>query len=108
MISFVTGCQEIRHLIEMRSWTFITNHGAVLALIGQRAQITAREIAAELRITERTVMRIIGDLESEGYIRRRREGRLNRYEVDTQAPLRRHNNRDVVVGELLRVLHDDD
>jgi len=53
-------------------------------------------------------MRIIGDLETEGYIRRRREGRLNRYEVDTQAPLRRHSNRDVVVGELLRVLYDDD
>ena len=92
----------------MRSWTFITNHGAVLALIGRHGQITAREIAAELHITERTVMRIIGDLETEGYIGKRREGRLNRYQVNTQAPLRRHDIRDVVVGDLLGVLYDDD
>jgi hypothetical protein len=34
----------------MPKWTFITNHGAVLALIDQRRQITAREIAATLEL----------------------------------------------------------
>ena len=91
----------------MTVWTFITNHGAVLALIGQYGQITAREIAAELGITERTVMRIIRDLETEGYIRKMREGRINHYKVNSQAPLRRQDNRDVIVGELLRVLYND-
>lgn len=91
----------------MSTWNFITNHGAVLALIGQYGQITAREIAAELGITERTVMRIIRDLETEGYIRKMREGRINHYKVNSQAPLRRQDNRDVVVGELLRVLYND-
>ncbi len=92
----------------MSNWTFITNHGAVLALIGQYGQITAREIATGLDITERTVMRIIKDLETEGYIRKKREGRINHYKVNTQAPLRRHDTRDIVVGELLRVLYNDD
>ncbi|KPK04560.1 MAG: hypothetical protein AMJ56_17205 [Anaerolineae bacterium SG8_19] len=91
----------------MSNWTFITNHGAVLALIGRYGQITAREIAAELGVTERTVMRIIRDLETEGYIRTKREGRVNHYEVNTQAPLRRQGARDVVVGELLGVLQND-
>ena len=89
------------------SWTFITNPGAVLALIGQYGQITTRDIATELGITERTVMRIIKDLESEGYIQRQREGRINRYLVNSQAPLRRQEKRDVIVGELLRVLSTD-
>lgn len=88
----------------MSSWTFITNHGAVLALVGQHGQITARLIAAELGITERSVMRIIKDLEEAGYIQREREGRMNHYLVNSKAPLRRQEKRDVVVGELLNVL----
>ena len=88
----------------MSSWTFITNHGAVLALIGQFGQITAREIAAELGITERSVMRIIKDLEIEGYIFKERAGRANRYQINSQATLRRQETRDIVVSELLQVL----
>jgi predicted ArsR family transcriptional regulator len=88
----------------MSSWTFITNHGAVLALIGKHGQITAREIAAELGITERSVMRIIKDLETEGYIQIEREGRANRYKVNSQAMLRRQETRDIVVSDLLQVL----
>jgi uncharacterized membrane protein len=76
----------------MSSWTFITNHGAVLALIGQYGQITARDIATELGITERSVLRIIKDLETEGYIQIERDGRVNRYLVNNEAPLRRHEN----------------
>lgn len=88
----------------MSSWTFITNHGAVLALIGKYGQITAREIAADLGITERSVMRIIKDLETEGYIQKERKGRANRYQVNSQATLRRHETRDIVVSELLQIL----
>jgi Mn-dependent DtxR family transcriptional regulator len=88
----------------MTVWTFITNHGAVLALIGQQDQITAREIAKELNITERSVMRIIKDLESEGYIDRERSGRVNIYRVNTNVPLRRLDKRDVMIGDLLAVL----
>ena len=33
----------------MTSWTFITNHGAALALIGQHNQITARAVAEMAR-----------------------------------------------------------
>ena len=90
--------------VVMPVWTFITNHGAVLALAAQHGQITAREIAQELGITERSVHRIISDLESGGYLERKREGRLNWYEVDHALPLRRKAQVDTAVGDLLKVL----
>ena len=89
----------------MTSWTFITNHGAALALIGQHNQITARAVAEALGITERSVQRIIRDLEHAGYISKLRDGRVNRYRVNGDVPLRRRERRDVLVGALLRLLN---
>jgi DNA-binding MarR family transcriptional regulator len=88
----------------MSEWTFITRHGAVLALIGQHSQITAREIATRLGITERYVRKIIKDLETNGYIEKKREGRVNTYRVNGERSLRRKEQRDVAVSELLKVI----
>lgn len=88
----------------MSEWTFITNHGAVLALIAQRNQITAREIAEILGLTERPVRRIIADLEAAGYLLKQRTGRLNRYRVNLDLPLRRPEVRATAIGELLQIL----
>ncbi len=88
----------------MSEWTFITRHGAVLALIGQQSQITAREIASRLGITERYVRKIIKDLETNGYIEKKREGRVNTYRVNGELSLRRKEQRDVAVGDLLMVI----
>jgi DNA-binding Lrp family transcriptional regulator len=89
----------------MPEWTFITNHGAVLALISQNSQITAREIAETLGMTERPVRRIIAELEAAGYLYKQRVGRVNRYRVNLDLPLRRPEARATMVGELLRVLN---
>jgi DNA-binding Lrp family transcriptional regulator len=89
----------------MSEWTFITNHGAVLALISQNSQITAREIADTLGMTERPVRRIIAELEAAGYLCKQRVGRVNRYRVHLDLPLRRPEARATMVGELLRVLN---
>ncbi len=86
------------------SWTFITNHGAVLALIAQYGKITTRELAMQLGITERSVLRIISDLETEGYLERRKDGRANWYEINREMPLRRQEKKDVAIGDLLTVL----
>ena len=88
----------------MSSWSFITNHGAVLSLVARHNQITGREIAAQLGITERSVLRIISDLEAEGYLERTRDGRVNYYDVNHDLPLRRPELRDTAVGELLNLL----
>jgi predicted ArsR family transcriptional regulator len=88
----------------MSEWTFITNHGAVLALIAQRDQITAREIAEIVGLTERPVRRIIAELETTGYLYKQRTGRVNRYRVNRDLPLRRPEARATAVGELLQIL----
>ena len=53
----------------MPSWSFLSNHGAVLILIASQPQITAVEIGSQLGITERPVRRIISELEAVGYLR---------------------------------------
>lgn len=88
----------------MGSWTFVTNYGAVLSVIAQRQRVTAREIALELDITERTVHRIISGLEAAGYLRRFKRGAVNSYSVNDTLPLRRPEIQDVAVARLLEVL----
>lgn len=88
------------------TWTFITNHGAVLALLNKHGKITAREIAQILGITVRSVRRIIQELEAEGYIQISKEGRRNIYEIIHDRPLRRQDQREVDVGTLLEALKD--
>ncbi|MGE3536643.1 MAG: helix-turn-helix transcriptional regulator [Candidatus Tectimicrobiota bacterium] len=88
----------------MAPWTFVTSHGAVLAVIAQHGQITARDIAERLGMTERPVRRIIADLETAGYLIKHRTGRVNKYQVNHTLPLRRFGLRDIEVGALLQVL----
>ena len=82
----------------MSDWTFITNHGLVLASIAKNPQKTAREISGDVGITERTAHKIIVDLEQEGYIERVKVGRQNTYRIDPDVPIR---TGDAAVGELL-------
>lgn len=88
----------------MPRWTFITNHAAVLTIIDKQPSITAREIAEAVGITERAVRKIIADLEADGYIRKKKEGRRVRYTVHPEMTLRHRTQRDKVVGSLLAVL----
>jgi CTP-dependent riboflavin kinase len=92
----------------MTTWNFITNYGSVLTLVAKYPQITARQMASQIGVTERTVLRIIADLEEEGYLRRSRNGRGNYYEVDWDLPIRGSEMQDIPVGELLNVLLDWD
>jgi len=89
----------------MPPWSFLTNYGAVLLLIAQRRQITAREIAERLALTERPVRRIIAELEAAGYIHKQRVGRVNQYVVNLDLPLPQPGAREVAVGDLLQVFH---
>ena len=88
----------------MSSWSFLSNHGAVLLLLATQPRITAIAIGSQLGITERPVRRIISELEAAGYIRRVREGRSNRYEVNPILPLPGPVIRDIAVGDLIDIL----
>jgi len=87
-----------------RDWGFLTNHGQVLLYIARDPEARLRDIAAEVGITERTAYGIVTDLSDAGYIVKSKDGRRNRYEVQSHLPLRDAVTRDRTVGEVLRVL----
>ncbi len=95
-------------LTSSQRWTFITNHGLVLSYIFHNTRTTAREIANHIGVTERTTHKIISDLESTGYIQRRKTGRRNVYRVDPELPLRHHTKQDILVADLLEALTDEE
>jgi hypothetical protein len=49
-------------------------------------------------------MRILSELEGAGVIRRHREGRRNRYEIDGSTPLRHPLEKHVRLQQLLQLL----
>ena len=87
----------------MAHWGFITNHGLVLAAITKHPSSTAREIGDEVGITERAALRIINDLDSEGYISKEKVGRQNHYRIHTSMPIK-DDVSDSAIGELLLAL----
>ena len=85
----------------MSDWSFITNHGLVMASIAKNPEKTAREISDDVGITERTTHKLIIDLEQEGYIERVKVGRQNMYRIHPDVPI---GMGDAAVGELLAML----
>ncbi|MBI4188892.1 MAG: MarR family transcriptional regulator [Chloroflexi bacterium] len=88
----------------MDDWTFITNHGAVLVTITKHGKVRAADIALELGLSERTVRRIISNLTAEGYINKKREGKVNQYQLNTELPLRRPGMQDVKIRDLIETI----
>jgi DNA-binding transcriptional ArsR family regulator len=84
-----------------RSWTFITNHAQVLLTVARHPDATVAEVARAARITERSAYRVLADLQRAGYVRRRKVGRHNSYEINPTLPLRDPPVEDELVGELI-------
>ena len=90
----------------MAHWSFLTNHGRALLCIAQNPEIRLREIAAELGITERHAYAIVTDLADAGYIVKLREGRRNRYQVQSHLALPELPDRERAIGDVLDMLTD--
>lgn len=88
-------------------WTFLTNHGHVLLCLAQASGLRLRDVAEQVGVTERAVQRIVADLEDGGYLRRRRSGRQNVYEIDAAQPLRHPVEANHSVGELIALSEAD-
>ena len=86
------------------SWTFLTNHAHVLAVLHSDPTKVLREAAIEVGITERAVQRIIQDLEEGGFIERERVGRQNRYHIRKSQPLRHPIEAHRKIGDLLNLI----
>jgi len=86
------------------NWTFLTNHACALVCIAHDDGVRLRDIAAALEITERRAYAIVNDLVEAGYIVKAKDGRRNRYQIQTDLPLPEPVGRDRTVGEVLDLL----
>jgi DNA-binding IclR family transcriptional regulator len=89
------------------SWTFLSNHAHVLVCLCRDPGARVRDVADAVGITERSVHLILSDLESEGIVRRIREGRRNRYELNLDAALRHPLEQHRSVRQLVKMILGD-
>jgi len=88
----------------MATWFLLTNHALVLYHLARKPLITAREVAANVGITERAVRKIIADLDAARFINKAREGRRVRYTVNPEVTLRKNTLSDVPIIDFLQAL----
>ena len=88
----------------MAEWSFLTNHARVLVCIARDPGVRLREIADVLGVTERRAFGIVNDLTEAGYVVKDKDGRRNRYRIQTHLPLRVQVGREPTIGEVLGVL----
>ena len=86
------------------SWTLLTGHGHVLVEVARDSGARIRDIAAVVGLTERTVQVIVADLEAAGYLTRTRDGRRNRYTVNSDSLFRHPAQEGHRVGPFLALL----
>ena len=88
----------------MSKWTFFTNYGHVIFLLSEEPQLTTRDIASRVGITERAVQKIIHDLEEDGFIKIRKSGRNNIYKVVGRKRLRHEIEKQCRIEDLCDVI----
>ncbi|MEV7728867.1 helix-turn-helix domain-containing protein [Streptomyces sp. NPDC087917] len=86
------------------SWTFVTNHARILAMIVRDPEVRLRDMAAGCRLTERAAQAVVSDLEAAGYVTRARHGRRNHYGVTPGTLFRHPAEGHHEVASLLKVL----
>lgn len=86
---------------EPATWTYLSNHSHVLVCLARRPNARIRDVALEVRITERAVQKILQDLERADVLRRYRVGRRNVYRINPDAHLRHPVEGHCTVGQLL-------
>jgi len=86
------------------NWSFLTNHARVLLCIAHDPGVRLRDIAASVGVTERTAYGIVTDLTDAGYVVKQKDGRRNRYQIQTHLPLPEPASREPAIGEVLALL----
>ena len=89
-----------------RGWTFLSNHGHLLIYISQNPEARVRDIAANVGITERRALAILGELEESGYISVERIGRRNHYTVNSKGRFRHPLEANRPIKELLKIFDE--
>ena len=85
------------------SWTFLSNHGHVLVHLSRNPESKIREIADAVGITERRAQSILAELEEAGYVLITREGRRNKYAVNSKKKFRHPAEANRPISDLLAI-----
>ncbi len=95
--------------VDQRSatWSFLSNHSHVLVCLYRDPEVRLRDIALQVGITERGVIRIVSELEAAGVVTRERRGRRNHYSIVSECRLRHELENHASVGQLLTLLGSD-
>ena len=88
----------------VENWSFLTNHARALIFISREPDARLRDLAAALDITERTAFGIVADLSDAGYVVKEKDGRRNRYHIQSHLPLRDSISRTRTIGDVLDLL----
>jgi len=86
----------------VHDFTFLTNHSHVLICLARGEDITLREVAMRVGITERAVLAIVKDLTLAKVLSVSKNGRRNVYKINPQVHLRHPVEQHKTVGDLLR------
>lgn len=86
------------------NWTFLTNHMHVIVCLYRQREITVRQMALDIGITERSVQRILTELAEDDVIEKIKSGRNNQYIINMEHKLRHPLEAQHTVGELLEIL----
>jgi len=90
--------------INEADWSFLSSHAHVLVCLAEDPQAKLRDIADRVGVTERTVMRLITQLDQAGFLNRSRRGRGNHYEIIAREPLRHPIESRCTLEMLLRTV----
>jgi len=88
----------------LAGWTFLTNHTHVLVCLFRDPEVTLREVARQVGITERMVQKIVAELVENHFAEVTRVGRRNTYQIRTHLKLRHSLESHRTIGELLELL----
>ena len=78
----------------------------MLICLHREPNLTLREVADRVGITERSVQRILSELEEGGYVRRERQGLRNRYRFRVSARLRHPIESHRTIGDLITMVEE--
>ena len=92
----------------MAEWSFLTNHARALLYIAHEPDARLSDLAVAVGVTERTAYGLVADLTDAGYVLKEKDGRRNRYQVQTHLPLRGSIVRERTIGEVLDLFVDTD
>jgi DNA-binding transcriptional ArsR family regulator len=87
---------------------FITSHARVLLALARDPEIRVRELAEAAGVTRRSAYRLLADLVAAGYVRRKRVGRRNRYELDPDQPISDPIAGPHTLGDLIAFAEDEE